>query len=104
MATPFSLVGTAPKEEVVTAPTAVLTKAVVAICSVLVPAFAVGALGVPVKVGDALGARGEIAEYTVPPVTKLALPLATEPLVMVTSSLPEVSERLIPDVPAALSA
>jgi hypothetical protein len=36
--------------------TAVPTKAVVAICVVFVPADAVGAAGVPVKVGDARGA------------------------------------------------
>ena len=33
-----------------------LTKAVVAICIVLVPAAAVGAVGVPVRAGDARGA------------------------------------------------
>jgi hypothetical protein len=35
---------------------AALTKAVVAICVVSVPTAAVGALGVPVKVGEAKGA------------------------------------------------
>jgi len=35
---------------------ALVTKAVVAICVVLVPAFAVGAVGAPVKAGLANGA------------------------------------------------
>lgn len=39
------------------ASTAPLTNAVVAICVVLVPAAAVGAVGVPVKSGLAIGAR-----------------------------------------------
>jgi len=37
--------------------TAVVTKAVVATCVVFVPAEAVGAVGVPVKAGEAKGAR-----------------------------------------------
>jgi hypothetical protein len=36
--------------------TAAVTKAVVAICVVLVPAVAVGARGVPVRLGEAKGA------------------------------------------------
>ena len=40
----------------VMAPTAVATNAVVAICVVLVPLAAVGAVGVPVNAGDAKGA------------------------------------------------
>jgi hypothetical protein len=41
---------------VANAGTAAVTKAVVASCVVLVPAVAVGAAGVPVKVGEAIGA------------------------------------------------
>ena len=40
--------------------TAVVTKAVVAICVVFVPAVAVGAVGVPVKAGLARGARRSV--------------------------------------------
>ena len=43
--------------------TAVLTKAVVAICVVFVPAVAVGAVGVPVRAGEFNG-----AEAYVPPI------------------------------------
>jgi hypothetical protein len=42
-------------------PTKLDTKAVVAICDVLVPKAAVGAVGVPVKEGDAIVARNNIS-------------------------------------------
>jgi hypothetical protein len=45
--------------------TAVCTKAVVAICVVFVAAAAVGAVGVPVKAGEAFGAYVEAAEVVV---------------------------------------
>jgi hypothetical protein len=59
----------------VTAPTADCTKAVVAICVVLVLAAAVGAAGVPVSVG-------EFASTTEPvPVTLLDAAVVTRPFV-----------------------
>ena len=56
--------------------TAVVTKAVVANCVVLVPALAVGAAGVPVKVGLAIFALADKST-----VAKLSVPL---PLVWIT--------------------
>lgn len=49
-------VSRAPGEPLTTAATAAATKAVVASCVELVPAMAVGAVGVPVSAGDAKGA------------------------------------------------
>jgi hypothetical protein len=63
----------------------------------LVPAAAVGAFGVPVNSGDALGASVLVVLYTVPPVTTPVFPLVIEPGVTVTSSLPVLSkDKLIP--------
>lgn len=52
--------------------TAVVTKAVVAICVVFVPEVAVGAIGVPVKVGDALNTVEPVPVEVVTPVPPLA--------------------------------
>ena len=56
--------------------TALATKAVVAICVVFVPAVAVGAVGVPVNVGEAKGAAPKLvkaAEAEVAPVPPFAI-------------------------------
>jgi hypothetical protein len=87
------LVGIVP-DKVVIAP---VTNAVVAIYVLLVPAAAVGAVGVPVSAGDALGANVLVVLYTVPPVTTPVFPLVIEPGVTVTSNLPALSrDKLIP--------
>ena len=56
---------------------AVATKAVVAICVVLVPAEAVGANGVPVKVGLLLSALDDIAEAMAVYSASISVPLIT---------------------------
>jgi hypothetical protein len=54
---------------------AVLTKAVVAICVVLVPAVAVGAAGVPVNVGDSNSAyEGNVSQLALVPLVVRNLP------------------------------
>jgi hypothetical protein len=59
------------------AATAVVTKAVEAICVVLVPAEAVGANGVPVKVGLLLSALDDMAEAMAVYSVSISVPLIT---------------------------
>jgi hypothetical protein len=61
----------------IAAATAVATKAVLAICVVLVPAEAVGANGVPVNVGLLLSALEDMAEAMAVYSASISVPLIT---------------------------
>ena len=83
---------TPPGNPFLSPPMADCTKAVVAICVVLVPAVAVGALGVPVSVGLAVGALASRAAWrpSTLPITWLwlsSLTLTTPPVIVTSPPL-----------------